>query len=172
MLLAMMLCLFFMKTNLIHSQTVTKNKFNTGIDLPSGFFAGIDHRFSSWALGVDASTWLGTIYPIQYIAFTVDNSFYFGAADTYNFKTWFLDGRLIYSSVFEKYSNKPVAISLVPGLGKDFNITSEFGISLTAGIDMTIFQKDRSGVYIPIGTYYELNKSIKPSFKVVFSYRF
>ena len=159
-------------SEITQAQSSTKNKFNTGIDLPSGFFAGFDHRFSTWTIGVEGSTWLGTIFPIEYFALTIDNSYYFGAPDTHDYKTWFLDGRLIYTSVFEKYSNKPVAISLVPGLGKDFNITPEFGISVTAGIDMTIYQKDRSGVYIPTGTYYELNTNIKPSIRVTFNYRF
>lgn len=156
----------------LHAQNQPQNKFTTGLDLPSGFFAGIDHQFSDFSLGFDVSTWLGMVYPVQYLGLTADTKYFLGKPDGSGRKTWFANGRIIYFNIFEKYSNKPVSVSFVPGIGKEFNITPVFGISVLAGMDFTVYTKDREDVNIPTGTYYEMNSRLKPSLKFVFQYRF
>lgn len=167
-----MLTFFLAKSTKVISQTETKNKFNSGFDIRSGFFAGFDHRFTNYSIGLDAGTSWGIVYPIEFVSLTLDNSYYFGNSDKYEYKTWYLNARLVYANIFEKFSNKPSMVLLVPGIGKDFNLTSKFGFSVSAGLAIMLSNKDKAYTYIPTGTYYEFSNAITPNLRVEFNYRF
>ncbi len=130
-----------------HSQAQEVN-LTGGIGQPEMLNVGVRLQYDQVQIGVNA----GTNLAYKNSNFDVSGEFYyhFGGRSSYtSLQPWYAKAGLTYLSSegdWEKRTN----LVLVPRLGREFNITSEFGIALEAGIMVMLIdnnqaKKERTG---------------------------
>jgi len=163
---------FISQTLGAQSPMVNKGNFYSGFDGRQGFYLGFDHKFNTYSIGLDAGTSFGLIYPTQFYSITLNNNLYFGKPNKYETKSWYGNVRITYSQIYQEWSNKPTLVSVNPAIGKQFNLSSRYGIGVDLGVNFMIMNRNASSTLIPIGTYFEFSNSAVPSIRLNLFYRY
>jgi hypothetical protein len=145
-----------------------KIKGNIGYGIWESFHLGIDLRVKNYSGGIDAGTSFGTFqFDHEYYSFTLDNAFYFGKANRYGIKSWYVDARFIYWNHTEPGTTWNV-FQLCPSIGKEFNFSKSIGINLDLGPAILLNASRHDNTKEKVGWIYP----VYPEVRFEFFYRF
>lgn len=130
--LPFLLCI---KTSLAQSINLTG-----GTGTPEMVNIGVRMQVDQYQYGLN----IGTNPAYKNDNFSASGDFYYhfaGDSSHTNLRPWFLKSGLTYLQSEGEWE-KRMNLLLVPRLGRDFNITSEFGVALEAGIMLMLMEKN------------------------------
>ncbi len=143
-------------------------KGNIGYGIWESFHCGIDLRINNYSVGIDAGTSFGTMqFDHEYYSLTLDNVFYFGKANKYGIKSWYVDARFIYWNHTEPSTTWNV-FQLCPSIGKEFNFSKSIGINLDLGPAILLDANRHDNNEEKVGWIYP----VYPEIRLEFFYRF
>jgi|BarGraIncu00222A_1022003.scaffolds.fasta_scaffold31890_3 hypothetical protein len=153
------------------AQRTDQTSFNVGFNpISQGFYAGLDYQIKNYSIGFDLGTSLGTIYPSDYLSFSLENNYYFGSENKYNLKTWHINARLGYETIYESLSNKPKRLSLIPAIGKSFSLNPHWSVNIDCGLNLQLYKSDNGGL-VGSGVNYDLNNAVVPDLRIELRYK-
>lgn len=128
--------------------TSAQENFNVtaGIGLPEMLNLGLRMQFGQKEVGLAVGMWPDTSEDV----FTVSGDFYYhfgGNSEYTSLRPWFLKTGLTYLKAEDEWERENTFV-LVPRIGREFNISSRFGIAVEAGLlviisDETKVKKER-----------------------------
>lgn len=108
-------------------------KANIGYGIWESFHGGLDLQIKNISFGLDVGTSFKTMpFDNKYFSVTIDNTFYWGKENKFDFKSWYFNDRLIYWNSFETNTTWRV-LQFCPSIGREFNFTKNTGINFDFG---------------------------------------
>jgi hypothetical protein len=153
------------------AQAQCYTSLNAGFDpFSQGFYAGIDHQIHDYSIGFDLGTSLGAIHPAEYLSFTLDNNYYFGSKNKFDLKTWHINARLTYETIYKELTNKPKRFSMTPAIGKSFNLDRHWAINIDLGLNIQL-SNSGNNYLVGAGENYDFNNAILPDLRIELKYQ-
>jgi len=153
--------------NVSFAQT-TFLKANVGYGIWESFHGGLDLQINNISFGLDVGTSFKTMpFDNKYYSVTIDNTFYWGKENKFNFKPWYFNDRLIYWNLSETNKTWRV-LQFCPSIGREFNFNKNTGINLDFGPAILLHADRDDYSDEKIGWIYP----VYPECRIEFFYRF
>ncbi len=131
-------CLVFFSSEEMNSQDVN---VSAGIGLPELLNLGLRLQFEQTQVGIA----VGTASWYEENEFSISGDFYYHFGGTSEFTTlrpWFVKTGLTYLQAEDEWDRETLLI-LVPRLGREFNISTKFGVALEAGFMVLLMDEKK-----------------------------
>lgn len=143
-------------------------KANVGYGIWESFYAGLDLQIKNVSFGLDIGTSFNTAqFDNKYFSVTFESTYYWGKENKYNFKSWYLNARIIYWSFSEPNTTWKV-IQICPTIGREFNFTRKAGINFDIGPAILLHANRQDATEEKVGWIYP----VYPECRIGFFYRF
>lgn len=146
---------------------------SAGLGLPELLNVGMRLQFEQTQLGVT----VGTAPWIEEDEFSISGDFYYhfgGSSKFTTLKPWFVKTGLTFIQAEDEWERETLLI-LVPRIGREFNISSKFGIALEAGF-MALLMDEKTVLRERPDSYWnfelDFTGDVVPSAGLNFFYRF
>lgn len=138
------LVVFFMTLFLLSGnkgEAQEKYRVTAGIGLPELLNLGLRIQFDQTQVGLT----LGAIPWEEEQNFAFSANFYYhfgGSSELITLKPWFLNTGVTYMKYEDQYERE-MTLFFVPKVGREFNITSKFGVALELGAMIILFEEEK-----------------------------